>query len=154
MIAPGVEGLTRRLKEEGYHVTIETAATVWKDVVCDLASISPKLYNSTPWTRDSGRWADVHESIRINLDTITRLMAIADYQLKFVVESPEDLAEIDTILAGIQEYEPSNVLLMPQGVTRKELDEREEWIAKICKQRAFRYCPRLQIALYGNVRGT
>ena len=154
MIAPGVEGLTRRLKEEGYHVTIETAATVWKDVVCDLASISPKLYNSTPWTRDAGRWADAHESIRINLDTITRLMAIADYQLKFVVESPEDLAEIDTILAGIQEYEPSNVLLMPQGVTRKELDERGEWIAKICKQRAFRYCPRLQIALYGNVRGT
>ncbi len=153
MIAPGVEELTRRLKEDGYHVTIETAATVWKDVVCDLASISPKLGNSTPWTRDAGRWADAHENNRINLDTITRLMAVADYQLKFVVESPEDLAEIDTILARIGSYEPSNVLLMPQGVTQEELDKHSRWIADICKERGFRYCPRLQIALYGNVRG-
>ena len=64
MIAPGIEELCRRLKESGYHVTIETAATVWKDVVCDLASISPKLGNSTPVSRDEGRWADSHERFR------------------------------------------------------------------------------------------
>ena len=55
MIAPQVTQLTRRLKDAGYHITIETAATVWRDVVCDLASISPKLGNSTPWERDGGR---------------------------------------------------------------------------------------------------
>jgi len=153
MIAPGVEELTCRLRDGGYHVTIETAATVWKDVVCDLASISPKLGNSTPRVRDNGRWAQNHERLRINLVVIRRLMDLGDYQLKFVVDSPGDMAEIDTVLAGIGGYEPANVLLMPQGVTKEELDERGPWVADLCRRRGFRFCPRLQIALYGNVRG-
>ena len=154
MIAPGVEDLTRRLRDEDYHVTIETAATVWKDIVCDLASISPKLVNSTPHGPEAGRWAHVHEENRINIETIRRFMALGDYQLKFVVDTPDDLTEIDAILAQIGAVEPSNVLLMPQGVTAEELRERSGWLVDICKQRAFRYCPRLQITLYGNVRGT
>lgn len=153
MIASGVEELTRRLRDEGHHVTIETAATVWKDVVCDLASISPKLANSTPQERDGGRWADAHERSRINLDTIRRFMACPDYQLKFVVDAPNDLDEIDALLARIGRYDPSSVLLMPQGVTRGELTERSRWLVDLCQQRGLRYCPRLQITLYGNVRG-
>jgi 7-carboxy-7-deazaguanine synthase len=154
MTQTDVVELTHRLKEGGYHITIETAATVWKEAVCDLVSISPKLGNSTPWTRDGGRWAEAHEGNRVNLVTIRRFMAIADYQLKFVVDAPEDLREIDAILARIGDYESSNVLLMPQGVTQEELTERSPWIVDICKQRGFRYCPRLQISLFGNVRGT
>ena len=46
------------------------------------------------------------------------------------------------------------VLLMPQGVTRAELDERGPWVAEACKRHGFRYCPRLHIELYGHRRGT
>ncbi len=153
MIATDVEQLTHRLRQEGYHITIETASTVWKQVVCDLASMSPKLQNSTPFKRDDGRWATQHERIRINVETIRRFMAIADYQLKFVVETPADLGEIDRLLEEIGPHESANVLLMPQGTTTTELDERGPIVADLCKQRGFRYCPRLQIALYGNTRG-
>ena len=154
MIAPGVEELTRRLKDRGYHLTIETAATVWKDVVCDLASVSPKLGNSTPWKRDGGSHADQHERTRINLETIRRFMALADHQLKFVVETPPDVDEIDALLARLGGCDPSNVWLMPQGVTAEEIAERGRWIAEICKDRDFRFSSRLQITLYGNARGT
>jgi len=160
MIAQGVSELTRRLKEGGYHLTIETAATVWKDVVCDLASISPKLGSSTPWSRADGRpasglaRADAHESHRLNIDTIRRFMAMPEYQLKFVVDVPEDLTEIDSILARLAPIEPANVLLMPQGVTQNEIASRGHWVAELCKQRGFRFCPRLQISLYGNTPGT
>jgi len=154
MLAPDVGELTRRLEEEGYHITIETAATVWQDVLCDLASISPKLSNSTPWMREDGRFAEKHEAERINLDVIRRFMKFPHHQLKFVVDKPEDLAEIDDLLARIGEYESSNVLLMPQGVTDEELTAHGRWIVDICKQRGFRYCPRLQIRLFGNTRGT
>lgn len=153
MIAPDVGEVTQRLTADGYHVTIETAATVWKYVVCDLASVSPKLGNSTPRERDGGRWAEAHEKNRIDLDTIRRFMAFPDYQLKFVVDRPEDLGEIDELLGRIGDFDPSNVLLMPQGVTQAELDERAPWLVDICKTRGFRYCPRLQITLFGNVRG-
>jgi len=154
MIAPGVEELTRRLREGGYHLTIETAATIWKDVVCDLASISPKLANSTPWERESGRFAEAHEKNRINFETIKRFMELGDYQLKFVVDQAQDLMEIDELLSQLGPVEPSNVLLMPQGITCDELASRGAWLADICKQRGFRFCPRLHIALYGNMRGT
>jgi 7-carboxy-7-deazaguanine synthase len=154
MIAKGVEELTRRLKEGGYHLTIETAATVWKDVVCDLASISPKLGSSTPWERADGRHADAHEEHRLNLDTIRRFLAMPDYQLKFVVDAPEDLMEIDSMLLRLGPVPPGNVLLMPQGVTQDEFIARGRWVAELCKQRGFRFCPRLQISLYGNTPGT
>ncbi len=153
MIDPDVGELTGRLRDGGYHLTIETAATVWRDVACDLASISPKLANSTPRQRDGGRHAAAHEKNRINLDTIHRFMAMPDYQLKFVVDRPEDLEEIDALLSQIGTVEPANVLLMPQGVTKEELDRRNVWIADLCKQRGFRFCPRLHIELYGNRRG-
>jgi 7-carboxy-7-deazaguanine synthase len=154
LIAVGVEELTQRLRAAGNHLTIETAATVWREVACDLASISPKLANSTPWQRESGRFAEAHEKNRINLDTIKRFMQFDDYQLKFVVDEAQDLSEIDELLAQLGPVEPSNVLLMPQGVTGEELASRGPWLTEICNQRGFRFCPRLHIALYGNMRGT
>jgi 7-carboxy-7-deazaguanine synthase len=154
MIAPGVELLTRNLKRLGYHITIETAATVWKDVACDLASISPKLGNSTPHDRDGGRWVETHERSRINIEVIRRFLAFPDYQLKFVIDRPEDRSEVDAIIARVGSVDPSNVLLMPQGVTHEDLTQRGRWIVELCKERGFRYCPRLQISLYGHVRGT
>jgi 7-carboxy-7-deazaguanine synthase len=154
MIAPGVEELTRRLRRAGHHLTIETAATVWADVECDLASISPKLANSTPWQREGGRFAATHEESRMNVGVIRRCMALGDFQLKFVVDAPGDLPEIDALLERIGTVEPANVLLMPQGVTTAELASRSSWLSELCKSRGFRFCPRLHIALYGHTRGT
>src|SRR5512138_2527058 len=47
MIMPDVAEVCAKLREAGKHVTIETAATIWKPVAVDLASLSPKLANST-----------------------------------------------------------------------------------------------------------
>lgn len=154
MIAPGIEDLCRRLKAADSHVTIETAATVWKDITCDLASISPKLSNSTPAASRSEKWNRNHDAVRINVEVIRRFMSVADYQLKFVVEDERDLVEIDELLYQLGDFDTRNVLLVPQGVTREELAARAGGVADICKRRGFRYCPRLQIELYGNVRGT
>lgn len=154
LIAAETTQLTARLREAGYHITIETAATVWRDVTCDLASISPKLANSTPWQRERGRYADSHERARMNLKTIRRFMDLGDYQIKFVVAQPEDLTEIDDVLRQIGPYEKSNVLLMPEGICQEQLTERGKWVARLCIERGFRFCPRLQIALFGNTRGT
>lgn len=154
MIDSDITSLTRQLKELGYHITIETAATVWNDVTCDLASISPKLANSTPWEKEGGKWADAHEKNRINLGTISRFMKMPDYQLKFVVDHPDDIGEIDTMVSQLGNVDTSNIMLMPQGVTMESLSDKGKWIAEICKDRGFRFCPRLQIALFGQTRGT
>ena len=97
MIAPEIVPLTERLRRLGLHITIETAGTVDKPVVCDLMSISPKLSNSTP----AGRWAAPHDRLRINREVLTSLMSRYDYQLKFVIEEPADLEEVRALVASL-----------------------------------------------------
>src|SRR5687768_3452828 len=48
MLFDPIEELARRLKERGHIITIETAGTVYRELPCDLMSISPKLTHSTP----------------------------------------------------------------------------------------------------------
>lgn len=153
LIAQDVVELTQRLQRLEFHITIETAGTVWHDVACHLASISPKLANSTPSARDPA-WAKRHDERRINHGVLRRFMEFPDYQLKFVVDQPDDIAEIDALLAELGGPDAANVLLMPQGIDVQELDRKKDWLLDICKERGFRFCPRLHIAWFGHTRGT
>ena len=152
MIAPQIAELTAGLRGLGLHVTVETAGTVFAEVACDLMSISPKLANSTPWERDGGRWAKQHERIRIDVEVLRRLMASCAYQLKFVVERPEDLPEIRAIVERTGAAS-ERVVLMPEGTDAGVLHERGQWLVEIAKQEGFRFSPRLHIELWGNRRG-
>jgi len=154
LLAPEVEELAARLKAEGFHITIETAATIFKPVACDLMSLSPKLENSTPWKRDDGRFAWMHEQRRLDLAVIGEFIERYDYQLKFVAERESDFGEIEDILEKLGGVERARVLVMPQGQTREELHMRGPWIVELCKRHGFTYCPRLHIELWGNKRGT
>jgi 7-carboxy-7-deazaguanine synthase len=78
----------------------------------------------------------------------------SDYQLKFVIAEPADVEGVESVVERLPGVDRSKVLLMPQGVTREELNRRGPWVAAECLLRGFRYCPRLHIELYGNVRGT
>lgn len=135
------------------HKTVETNATVYRDLDADLISMSPKLSNSTP-AEDAGEWREIHEEERLNFDVIESYIDSHDYQLKFVVADREDLEEIEDILASLDDYDRNRVLLMPEGVDRDTLRERGEWLAEVCKEKSYRYSPRLQIHIYGNQRGT
>jgi 7-carboxy-7-deazaguanine synthase len=154
LIAPGIEELTAGLRRRGYHVTIETAAIAFLPVECDLVSLSPKLSSSTPFERAGGRFAERHERQRLRLEAIRRFLAHCPYQLKFVIDRPADLGEVQALLAELSEVDRDRVLLMPQGVTPEEVRARGLWLVEACKQYGYRYCPRLHIDLYGNRRGT
>jgi 7-carboxy-7-deazaguanine synthase len=154
MLVPEIVDLCACLRERRYHITIETAATVFRPAECDLASLSPKLSNSTPWQREGGRLAARHDRLRLRPDVIRAFMERGDYQLKFVIDRPPDVDEVLALLAELPGADRDKVLLMPQGVTRAELAERGPWLADVCKEHGFRYCPRLHIELYGNRRGT
>ncbi len=155
MIMTDIAQLARALKASGHHITIETAATVFKSLPLDLASLSPKLLNSTPWDREGGKFAAAHERQRINVAVIQQFIdSSPDFQLKFVVSDEQDLAEIHSLLDRLQHWQPSDVLLMPEGIDAAVLDRRAEWVSGICKRTGFRYCPRLHVYLYGHKRGT
>ena len=148
MIAPAIVELTGRLRDLGMHITIETAGTVFQPVACDLMSISPKLSNSTP----EGEWARQHERLRIQPAPLRQLLERYDYQLKFVLEKPEDLEEVRALVSQLG-ARTDRVILMPEGTDSDRLRERALWLAEICKQEGFRFSPRLHIDLYGSRRG-
>ena len=145
--------LAAGLRRAGRHITIETAGTLYLPVECDLMSISPKLGNSTPAAADP-RWRQRHETTRHAPDVVRQLMAEYEYQLKFVVDRPDDCEEVERYLAGFPATDRSRVLLMPQGITIDELSARAEWLEPLCAERGFTYCPRRQIEWFGHRRGT
>jgi 7-carboxy-7-deazaguanine synthase len=156
MIAPGIHELAGLLRARGYHLTIETAATVPPDgIACDLASLSPKLAHSAPDDRLDDAWRKKHEQLRWQPAVVAAWLAAGPYQLKFVVGSERDLVEIESMLAGIgRTVPPGKVLLMSEGVTVESLRAKAGWLGELCKARGYRYAPRLHIELYGNRRGT
>lgn len=152
LLQPGIVPLSEQLRSEGFVVTVETAGTVFRPVDADLMSISPKLSNSGP--RAAGRWSGRHERDRDRRDVLRRLLREYDAQLKYVIDTSADLDELDSVLAACPEIRPDQVWLMPQGVTREDLAAREAWLAPEAERRGYRYCPRRQIELFGNIRGT
>ncbi|MFG0327147.1 MAG: 7-carboxy-7-deazaguanine synthase QueE [Phycisphaerales bacterium JB037] len=161
MIFERTRDLCARLRDAGFHITIETAGTVDLDACCDLLSLSPKLANSTPRgdPRDpTGAWAARHESRRLNHAALQGLIdrargTGAAVQVKFVVASPADLAEIDTLLEPLSGWSPDDIMLMPEGVSIPE-PASVGWVVEECLRRGWRYCHRLHIELFGDTRGT
>lgn len=159
VIQPEAEALCEALKQAGRHVTLETAGTVFKRLAIDLLSLSPKLSNSTPWQREEGRFARVHEEKRLNFEAMNQLIAHTherggEVQVKFVVAQPDDLREVEAVVARLDHLARADVLLMPEGTTVATLAERGNWVAEVCKTTGFRFCPRLHVYLYGDTRGT
>lgn len=156
MIAPGIRELAFQLQDGGYHITIETAGTIApRGIACDLASVSPKLAHSAPDSRLDDAWRKKHEELRWQPDIVAEWIAAGNFQLKFVVGSEADIAEIETMLREtLCAVPPSKVLLMPEGTTIERLRERAAWLSEVCKAKGFRYAHRLHVELYGNQRGT
>jgi 7-carboxy-7-deazaguanine synthase len=125
---------------------------VYHRVACDLMSISPKLENSTPFEREGGKWVAQHERVRYQPEVLRQLMAEYEYQLKFVVASPDDMAEIARMIEDLH-ADRSRVVLMAEGTTSDVIHEHAAWLTEICKSEGFRYSPRLHIDLWGNRRG-
>lgn len=158
-----VETLLDRLGGEGYHVTVETNGTIHRDAPIGLASISPKLANSTPTSdRDpagEGEWADRHERDRVDLDTLSRLVADYDHQLKFVVTDEADVREVEDLLARLRDrawvpIHDEDVLLMPEGATRDRLAETRTRVAELAMAHGYRYTPRLHVDLWNDAPET
>jgi 7-carboxy-7-deazaguanine synthase len=155
MIAPDLPELAAALKKQKKHITIETAGTILPNgIPCDLASLSPKLANSTPSLERDPAWAKKHETTRLQPEVIAEWIRKYPFQLKFVVSSENDLAEIKSLLLKLPKISADRVLLMPEGVDTQTLASRSPWLVEICKREGFSFCPRLHIELFGHTRGT
>ncbi len=153
MLFDAMEDLAAGCREQGRKITIETAGTVYREIACDLMSISPKLAHSTP---DDPAWGPRHERERLKIDVLQRLISDYEYQLKFVTnpEAGDDLSEIEALLDRLVGVDPQRVLLMPEGVKAEILHRRARLLVEPCMARGWRLAPRMHIDLFGDKRGT
>jgi 7-carboxy-7-deazaguanine synthase len=159
-VRAGLAELTRRLKGLGKHVTIETSGILFiPDLACDLMSISPKLEGWAVPADERGQTPSLVGSARStsparsDVAATRRLMRAYFCQLKFVVESPQDMAWIQRVLDELGPVDPERVLLMPQAATIEQWRARSPAVAELCKQTGLRFGPRLHVALWGGRRG-
>lgn len=147
-----VSRLIDRLVDFGHHVTVETNGTILLPTRAQFLSISPKLSSSIyPASSDFA----MHERRRLDLAVLAQLVR-QDHQLKFVVNTPSDIAEIEAIVRALCErnggYDEGNILLMPQAVSGRELNARSRWLVEVCKRHDWRFADRLHIRLWGKKR--
>ena len=155
--------LLESLAEAGYHITVETNGTIYRDAPIDLASVSPKLENSTPTPerdpKGSGEWERRHDDRRLDVETLATFVERYDTQLKFVVSAASDMPEIETLLARLRESANATigdeqVLLMPEGATRQRLEATRETVAELAMEHGYRYTPRLHVDLWNDAPET
>ena len=157
MIAKDIKEFVDFLKQSGKHITIETAGTIAPNgIQCDLASISPKLSDSTPEKGEiSEEWIERHDSTRIDHDILNEWIDSYEFQLKFVVSRKEEINEVKCIIDKIEsDILPEKVLLMPEGTDSETIHSRYDMLVDLCKENGFRMCNRLHLDLFGNTRGT
>ena len=154
--------LLEQLDDMGYHTTVETNGTIYRDAPIDLASISPKLASSTPTAdkdpKGDGEWAERHDLERIDINVLAELVDAYDSQLKFVITGSDDLPEIERLLEQLRSkastaIPDSDVLLMPEGTTREDLDGSRNKVAELAIEHGYRYTPRLHVDLWDDAPG-
>ncbi len=157
MIAKGMSDLLAELQAAGKHITIETAGTVAPaGVACDLASLSPKLANSSPLPSEiEPAWIKRHDLTRLQPAVLREWCQGYEFQLKFVISDAADIAETAATIESIGiPIPPERILVMPEGTSVDALREKTELLVAACKKRGWRYSPRLHIDLFGNTRAT
>ncbi len=151
MIQKDLPQLARELKAADRHITIETAGIAYiPNMPCDLMSISPKLSNSLP---TDAKLAAMHADSRLDIAVLGELTDNYDYQLKFVVDSVNDLPEIQETLDKLANVDLEKVMLMPQAATKDELSVKAPVVAEMSKMMGLAFSQRLQILLWGNEKG-
>lgn len=130
----------------GMHVEIETNGTV-----APHPALGPLVhqYNVSPKLAHSGNPAE----LALVPERLAAWAAEPRAWFKFVVASPEDVAEVRA-LQQAHAIAPKRVFLMPEGRSSDVLRARSVWLADICAQSGYRFSDRLHIHLWGDTRGT
>jgi len=134
------------LKEAGYFIEVETNGTVAPSTEAmkhvDCFNVSPKISNS-----------QVEEVVRTRPESLRSFGNSQKAWFKFVVCKESDVEEVEGLISrfGISR---DRVMLMPEGIDAPTILSRSRWLVEVCKEKGFRFSPRLHILLYGNKRST
>lgn len=131
------------------RIEMETAGTIEPSFGMILGAVD--VFNVSPKLAHSGN--DMSKALRPRI--LHRFASLAVYKqatFKFVVQTRDDFADIDALVA--QYNIPSErVLIMMEGKTEAEQQSRLDDLVTLCAVSGYRISPRLHVQIWGNRRG-
>jgi organic radical activating enzyme len=128
------------------HIEIENECTIYPDIaLIDLVSTwnnSPKLSNS-------------HNAreVRYRPAILSVLSELRNSWFKFVISSEKDWDEIEEDFLGPRYIKKGQVVLMPVGGSRSELESNRETVVSIAVKHNVRYSTREHVVLWDKMTG-
>ena len=137
--------LVAELDQRGYDIEFETNGTYapLDDIAAHVTqfNVSPKLSNSNQPKEN-----------RVKPDALRALVDTGRAEFKFVVTGPDDLEEIEEIIA-LADIQPSNVWIMGEGRSAKAVEDHAEAVVVDVLERGWNMTTRLHVLLWGDKRG-
>ncbi len=126
-----------------WSVEIETAGTI-----TPLLQLQERVqFNVSPKLSNSGNLSVA----RFKPDVLRVFNGLPQTSFKFVVQTADDLSEIDQIV-GECKLDQSKIIIMPEGSTQEDIKRHGLMVVEEVKSRNWRLMPRLHIALWGDER--
>ncbi|MEM7698455.1 MAG: 7-carboxy-7-deazaguanine synthase QueE [Verrucomicrobiota bacterium] len=134
-----------RICKAGATFEVETNGTIFpqRALVDEIErfNVSPKLAHS-----------GVEEKARIKPKALRSFAETDRADFKFVLSSPSDLEEIESLVETFQ-IPRQRVFLMPAALSPDQLDRNQSWLSDLCLEHGYRFGDRLHLRLYGAKRG-
>lgn len=108
-----------------------------------------KQYNVSPKLANSG----LDKMDYFKESAITFFAKQNNVTFKFVVSSEQDCFDLETLYLNSFEIDATKIMLMPSADDQQTLQQLEPLVIELCKQRAWRYSPRLHIAVWNKKTG-
>ena len=128
-----------------FYVEVETNGTILPN---NALSVLVDQWNVSPKTKNSGNPLEMCE----DNECYTFFSKKKNCYFKYVVESEEDLIEINQLISKYN-LEKERVLLMTQAITKEEILEKEKNVFTISKKNNLGFSPRLHVMKWGSQRG-
>jgi 7-carboxy-7-deazaguanine synthase len=147
------------LQEDGFLKMIHLIRETVPDCVLEVETNATRIpspafaqavnqFNVSPKLANSG----MPESLRLIPEALAFFASSPRAFFKFVLASPADLPEIQTLVTRFA-LPAGRVLLMPEGRTATALDRHGPWLADACRDLGYRFSDRLHVRLWGDRRG-
>ena len=128
-----------------FYVEVETNGTILPN---NALSVLVDQWNVSPKTKNSGNPLEMCE----DNECYTFFSKKKNCYFKYVVESEEDLIEINQLISKYN-LEKERVLLMTQAMTKEEILAKEKNVFTLSKKNSLGFSPRLHVMKWGSQRG-
>jgi 7-carboxy-7-deazaguanine synthase len=108
-----------------------------------------KVWNNSPKLKNSS----MRKELRFKPHILKKLSSLKNSWFKFVLTSEKDWKEIKNNFLDSKYIRKEQVVLMPEGITRKELQKNYEFVVKLACKHNVRMTDRLQVTIWDKTTG-